>query len=136
MASGFATDVQREVWAAVQRINAAWQRGELEALAELLHERMVIVPPGFQQRIEGAVACAEGYKEFARIAKVDSYAESDAQVDVFGATAVVNYRYEMTYTTEGATYRDAGRDVYVFVYEEQRWQAIWRTLVPEAPATL
>ncbi|HKI98117.1 MAG TPA: nuclear transport factor 2 family protein [bacterium] len=130
MTPAFATDVQREVWDALQRLNAAWLHGELDNLSELLHERMVIVPPGFQQRIEGAVACAEGYQEFARLATVESYEESDATVEVFGATAIVSYLYQLTYTMEGASYQDSGHDLYVFVHEDGRWQAVWRTLVP------
>jgi ketosteroid isomerase-like protein len=130
MTPAFATDAQREVWDALQRLNAAWLHGELDNLAEVLHERMVIVPPGFQDRIEGAVACAEGYQEFARTARVEAYEESQASVDVFGATAVVSYLYNLTYTLDGARYQDAGHDVYVFVHEDGRWQAVWRTLVP------
>jgi len=130
MTPTFETDAQREVWRTLQRINAAWLQGELENLADVLHEHMVIVPPGFQQRIEGAAACAEGYEQFARAATVQAYEESDAHVEVFGATAVVNYRYELTYTMEGASYQDTGHDLYVFVHRDGRWQAVWRTLVP------
>ena len=132
MTPAFATEVQRQVWAVLQRINAAWLRGELDNLSETLHERMLVVPPGFTQRIEGAVSCAEGYQDFARTATVQSYEESDASVDVFGATAVVSYRYRLTYTMEGTSYQDTGNDVYVFVFEDDRWQAVWRTLVPVA----
>jgi ketosteroid isomerase-like protein len=132
MTPEFATDAQREVWAAMQRLNAAWLHGELDNLADVLHERMVIVPPGFQQRIEGAVACAEGYREFAQSATVQSYEESDARVEVFGATAIVSYLYSLTYTLEDASYQDSGHDLYVFVHEDGRWQSVWRTLVPLA----
>lgn len=130
MTPPFETDAQREVWDVLQRINAAWLHGELENLPGVLHERMVIVPPGFQQRIEGAEACAQGYEAFARAATVESYAESDASVEVYGATAVVSYHYELTYTMEGTHYQDVGHDVYVFAHEDGRWQAVWRTLVP------
>jgi uncharacterized protein (TIGR02246 family) len=130
MAPTFEHDEQREVWQAVQRINAAWLHGELEGLDRLLHARMVIVPPGFAQRIEGREACAEGYEQFARTATVSSYTESDTQVDVQGGTAVVSYRYDLTYALEGETYRDSGHDLYVLVHEDGRWQALWRTLMP------
>lgn len=134
MASAIVTEEQRAVWQALQQLNAAWLHGELEHLADVLHEHMVIVPPGFSQRIEGRAACAEGYEDFARMARVQSYSEADATVDVQGSTAVVNYRYEMTYEMDGATYQDSGHDLYVFVHEDGRWQALWRTLVPAAPA--
>ena len=133
MTPDLATESQREVWAALQRINGAWLRGEVEALEQVLHPRMVIEPPGFQQRIQGAAACAEGYREFARSASVQSYEEADARVEVFGATAVVSYRYDLTYVMDGASYQDTGHDLYVFVHEDGRWQAVWRTLIPLLP---
>lgn len=132
MTPTFSSEAQRAVWAAMQRLNAAWLHGEVENLAEVLHAHMVIVPPGFHQRIEGAEACAEGYREFARQAQVQSYHESDASVEVYGSTAVVSYLYDLTYTMDEASYQDAGHDLYVFAYEDGRWQAVWRTLVPLA----
>lgn len=133
MTPEFATDAQRAVWAALQRINAAWLRGELDGLADALHERMVIEPPGFQQRIQGAAACAEGYREFARSASVQSYEEADVRVEVFGAAAVVSYRYDLTYVMDGESFQDTGHDLYVFQQEDGRWQAVWRTLIPLLP---
>jgi len=130
MTPTFVTDEQQAVWDTLQHINAAWLQGDLEGLEGALHERMVIVLPGFQQRIVGAAACAEGYREFAHNATVEAYEEADASVDVTGATAVVSYRYSLTYTMGDASYQDVGYDCYVFVHEDGRWQAVWRTLVP------
>jgi hypothetical protein len=130
MTPTFDSDAQQAVWQTLQRINAAWLQGELEGLDEVLHARMVIVLPGFQQRIVGAAACADGYREFAHNATVEAYEEADASVDVIGTTAVVSYRYALTYTMGGASYQDVGYDCYVFVNEDGRWQAVWRTLVP------
>jgi len=130
MTPTFATDAQTQVWAALERINAAWLGGALENLDAALHPRMVIVPPGFAQHIEGAADCAEGYRDFARSATVESFEVSQASVDVFGATAVVSYGYQLTYTMADKHYQDTGNDLYVFVFEDGRWQAAWRTLVP------
>ena len=75
-------------------------------------------------------ACAEGYREFARSASVQSYEEADVRVEVFGAAAVVSYRYDLTYVMDGESFQDTGHDLYVFQQENGRWQAVWRTLVP------
>ena len=128
----FDSAAQREVWAALQQINAAWLHGEWEPLAVLLHPEMVIVPRGFVAHITGQEACMAGYREFARAATVESYAESDATVDVFGTTAVVVYHYELVYTLAGTRYQDAGQDLYVFVQQDGRWQAAWRSLLSAA----
>lgn len=128
----FDTAAQQEVWDALQQINSAWLYGDHEALAELLHPEMVIVPPGFGEHITGRDACLAGYREFSRSAQVESYAESDANVDLFGDTAVVSYRYELIYTLADTRYQDAGQDVYVFVRNDGQWQAAWRALLSAA----
>ncbi len=130
MAVSFETEVQQAVWDTLQRINRAWLHGEEDVPLDALHPEMVIVPPGFQQRIVGREACAKGYRAFARDATVDSYEESDADVRVFGDTAIASYRYVLTYEMDGAAYRDEGVDLYVFTRADGHWQAAWRALVP------
>ncbi len=48
-----------------------------------------MVSPGFEQRLEGKVACIRSYEEFMAGAKVREYGESDFKVDSWKDTAVV-----------------------------------------------
>ena len=33
---------------------------------------------------------------------------------------------------KGESFKDAGRDLFVFIREGGKWQAVWRTLIPQA----
>jgi hypothetical protein len=32
---------------------------------------------------------------------------------------------------KGKTYNESGKDLFVLIKEEERWQAVWRTLIPD-----
>jgi hypothetical protein len=95
---------------------------------------VVFVPPGPSARVVGREACLESFRDFLRQARVDDYRETDRRVEVFGATAVATYRFEMRYEMKGESYRDAGSDVFVFTREEDSWLAVWRTMIPDETA--
>lgn len=124
--------VAREVWETLQHLNRAWLEGRDDELAEVLHEDMVITPPGMDAPVRGREACLEGFRTFIQRASVLEFHEGPPAVDVFGDTAVVTYPYELTYEMEGSPYRDAGHDIYVFVRRDEGWCAVWRTLIPQA----
>jgi hypothetical protein len=117
---------EKEVWEVIQRINSAWLEKQPERLRELVHDRIVIVGADGRRYGEGSAACVDSYRSFAEQASVSFYQESDRQVDVYGAVAVVAYRFEIEYTMNGQTSRDTGRDLFVLQKEDDRWLAVWR----------
>lgn len=120
-------------WETVRAINAAWRTGDVLGLRDRFHEDAVMVPPGFEGRSEGREACVRSYQEFTDNATVRRLDELDPQVDVVGDTAVVTYRFEISYEMGGETQHDAGRDVFVLVRSAAgAWQAVWRTVVMES----
>lgn len=121
---------KQEIARIVQAINTAWVRGNAGAMAEYLDERVVIVQPGFQERLVGREACIESYREFGSHALIHSYEESETTVDVRDDTAIASHHYALEYEMDGEMYHDAGHDVFVFVRGESGWRAIWRTLIP------
>jgi uncharacterized protein (TIGR02246 family) len=118
----------------VTQINAAWTAGRPDDLASYLREDVVFVQPGFQVRTVGRDACVASYKEFLAQASVHTYEESDVTVDVYSNTAVLTYRFAITYSMEETRYADTGYDIFVFVREDGAWRAAWRTLAPDTPA--
>ena len=116
----------------VRQINAAWTQGQPERLQAYFHEAMVIVPPGFQDRVEGRSACVESYREFVQSATVQRYHESSPDIDIVGDTAVATYRFEIVYTIDTTDFQEAGRDVFVFARSAGTWLAVWRTVIPAA----
>ena len=74
----------------------------------------------------------KSYKDFRSQAIIHDPHEEDAAIDVFGDTAIATYRFEITYEMNGKTFNESGRDIFIFVREEEGWQAVWRTVVPMA----
>ena len=122
-------DDREQIRQLVKKINAAWLAGRAEELAQYFHENMVIVAPGFEHRAEGRDACIESYKDFWRQAVVREYSESEASVERWRNTAVASYTLGMAYEMGGQSFRESGRDILVFVREQETWLAVWRTMI-------
>lgn len=118
-----------EIRKLIQQINDAWVKGSSEQLASFFREDIVMVHPDFVQRTEGREACVASYQDFSRQATILNFETGDPGIDVFGGTAVATYSYEIAYEMGGERFTDAGRDIFVFVRSEDRWQAVWRTMI-------
>jgi len=121
---------QSEIRGVLSRLSAAWREERFDELEDILHQSVVFVQPGFKGRVEGRTGCVNTYREFMSSAKVVDYSESDPAVDVWGATAVATYRFEISWEMNGKSHRQAGRDLFVFLREDSRWQVVWRTMIP------
>jgi ketosteroid isomerase-like protein len=93
----------------VREINRLWVGGNAEQLGEYFHEDMIIVNPELKKMGQGREDCVKGYIDFAAQAKTTSYEESDFEINVWGNTAMVNYRFDITYEMGGKEYNDIGR---------------------------
>ncbi|MGH9428444.1 MAG: nuclear transport factor 2 family protein [Terriglobia bacterium] len=128
MTSSDGTQDADEVWQLVQRMNDAWAKGSGD-LALFFREDIVMVNPGFTQRTEGRDACVASYEDFCKQAVILDFKMSNPGIDVFGNTAIATYSYEIAYEMGGERFNDTGRDIFVFVRENDRWQAVWRTMI-------
>jgi uncharacterized protein (TIGR02246 family) len=130
MTSSDGTPDTEEIWQLVQRMNDAWAKpGGPEDLASFFREDIVMVNPGFTQRTEGRDACVASYEGFCKQAAILDLKLSNPGIDVFGDTAIATYSYEIAYEMGGERFNDTGRDVFVFVRENDRWLAVWRTMI-------
>lgn len=91
---------------------------------------MVIAGPDLNELACNRAECIKSYKDFIGNAVIHEYKESDPAVSVFAYTAIVKYKFDITYEMNGKTYKEAGRDLFVMIKEEERWQAVWRTMIP------
>jgi ketosteroid isomerase-like protein len=130
MTSTIESQIRDEIWQILQDINDAWVNDRTDELNRFFHENMVIASPDFRKLGEGRDACVKSYKDFRSQAIIHDLHEEDAAIDVFGDTAIATYRFEITYEMNGKTFSESGRDVFIFVREEEGWQAVWRTVVP------
>lgn len=115
-----------------RKLNRAWMHERHDELLSMLHEDMVIVAPDFRVPASGREACARSYADFTAQAEVVELKEYGFWSRLWGDTAIVSYRFEITYTMEGKEHRDAGRDLFLLVRREGVWLAAWRTLLPPA----
>ena len=116
----------------MKQINRAWIDNELIELERLFHEEIVFSSPQGEPLAKGREACIDSYAQFMSQAKVLEVTLEDAEVDVFGSTAVAVYGYDMTWEMNGERFQEPGRDLFVFNHDENRWVAVWRTILPGA----
>ncbi len=124
MPTSFSDPTQREIWATLQALNAAWTQGNPDDLAQFFHPRMIAVTPADRLRREGARACIAGWKGFADATRIFRWEESDPAIEVHGDAAVVSYYYEIDFEMNGQRHTEGGRDLYFLVRDGGRWLAV------------
>lgn len=129
MPSSEASTYQQEIREMIEQLNVTWAKGSPEQLSSFFREDIAMVHPDFVQRTEGREACIASYVDFCSQAKVNDFKLGDTSIDVFGHTAVATYSYEISYEMGGERFTDSGRDLFVFIRENDRWQAVWRTMI-------
>ena len=121
--------MEKELASLVHEINEAWLGGDLGWLRRHFHPEIVMVAPGFRERVHGADACVRSFEDFLTNAEVRDFRESEVVVDTFGPAAVASFRFEIVYALDGRDYRESGRDIWVFALDPGGWKAVWRTQV-------
>jgi hypothetical protein len=124
-------DELTDVSIALRRLSESWRNRRYDELRDCFHDSAVMVAPGFSGRVVGREAVVESYREFMDRSTLDNYSEDPATIEVFENTAIVNYRWEMVWTSGGKQDRGSGNDLFVFVRqpETDQWKAVWRTMV-------
>jgi ketosteroid isomerase-like protein len=120
----FDDPIKAEIWAMVRAMNDAWTMGDPDTLTDYFHANMVAVTPVVRHRLDGGPACVEGWKSFARAAKIHHWKETDPVIHVYGDAAVVAYDFDMSFEMGGAPVKAAGRDLFFLVKEKGRWWAV------------
>lgn len=129
MSSSNETPDQQEIRRILRSLNQAWVSGEPEQMANFFHPQVVFVSPDLHTRMQGREACVATYKEFCDHAKVLSFSESEAAIEVWGTTAVALYHFEIRYEMNQQALHETGQDLFVFAREDGEWKAVWRTIL-------
>jgi hypothetical protein len=127
----FKSQTHQQIWHTIQKLNKEWLNNKTDELAYYFHKDMVITGPDMKELSHNRAECIQSYKDFMSLAGVHDYKESDPAVNLVAYTAVVSYRFDIDYTMNGKRYKESGRDLFVMIKEEERWQAVWRTLIPD-----
>jgi uncharacterized protein (TIGR02246 family) len=121
----------QRLWDAVVASNRAWREGRPREVGGLFHEDAVaLVGPG--RRLVGRNAIVQSYVDYCASVKTHVFAEQTHSVEVFGDTAVVQYRFSVRYELGGQVHDEVGQEILVFVPRAGEWRAVWRTQTPAA----
>ncbi|MGB5209958.1 MAG: nuclear transport factor 2 family protein [Gammaproteobacteria bacterium] len=113
----------------IDEINRTWLQGDPENLQAYFHPDMVIQPPGDVPRIYGIGPCIASYADFRREARIRSFTPGEAEIDVFGDTAVATYRYEIVYELHKRSFDEVAGELLVLLRAEDSWRVAWRTML-------
>jgi len=123
------TEAAHEIRDLIDNINRTWLKGDPADLEMFFHPDVVIQPPGDNPRVHGRDPCIASYEAFVRDAHVRQFSPGDAEIDVFGDTAVATYRYRVVYEIAGDTYDETGGELLVLLRDGDRWMVAWRTML-------
>ena len=127
----FKSQTHQLIWHTVQKLNKEWVNNKSDELAYYFHKDMAIAGPDMHELAHNRAECIKSYQDFLSRAEVHDYKESDPEVNLVAYTAVVSYRFDIDYTMNGKNYKESGRDLFVMIKEEERWQAVWRMMMPD-----
>jgi ketosteroid isomerase-like protein len=120
----FQDSTKRDVWETLRKLNDCWTKGNGKDLVNYFHKDMVAITPTDRNRREGRDACVAGWVGFASAAKILHWQEIDPQIQVYSNTAVLTYYFDMSFEMGGQTIKMGGRDMFVFVKEDDKWWAV------------
>jgi uncharacterized protein (TIGR02246 family) len=122
----------REPWQTVQAMNAAWVAQDDRGLADCYAEDAVLLPGAEEQRLRGRETCVRHGVEQRRGMDLEHFQAGTPKVEMHGDTAVVSYRFALTWRSGGARREARGLDVVVLSRRDHRWRVVWRTILPLA----
>ena len=118
-----------DVRTAMSEIQAAWRENRPRDMIPYLHPDVMMALPGFTGIIKGRHILVTSFIEFNKSAKVILYSESDHEVQVVADTAIVTFEFQMTYERGDYRGHSKGRDFWIFARDDDRWLAVWRTMM-------
>jgi ketosteroid isomerase-like protein len=131
------TSDNRAVAAAVDSLTRAWLEGRYSDIGPLVHDDVVIVPPGGAPPARGREAFVRSFADFGSAAKIHDFSAEPAVIDSWGSTAVAYCPFTIDYEISSGRYRESGVDLLVFTKAAGGWQICWRTMIsqPEAASS-
>jgi hypothetical protein len=112
----------------IKKINQSWLEGHPENLNQYFDDDIMIVSPEFKIMGAGKAVCVKSYADFISQAVIKDYQESDPEIHVWANTAVAFYEFEMAWEMGGKSFKESGRDFFVFAHENDRWLTVWRMM--------
>lgn len=116
-----------EVWSFIQEMNATWTKEKMpEKLNNYFHEKMVVVNPVQNERLEGKKACVDAWTAFVNSVENIFWQEREPFIELYGddCFAIVSYYFDMTYEVVNTVVEMKGRDLFALVKENGKWLVV------------
>jgi ketosteroid isomerase-like protein len=117
----------------IERVNEAWRGKRYDDIGTLVDNDVVIAPPGTPDRIRGRDAYVQSYRDYDAAARTIEFTPEPPLVDVIGSIAVAICPFRVVYELGETVFREAGRDLLVFVRKTDGWRIVWRSMVTDPP---
>ena len=127
MNTQFTDPIKAELWRFIKEMNSAWTKENApEKLIEYFHERMIVLNPVQNERIEGGKACVSAWTGFVKATNIIKWEEINPIIEIYGEGnfAVVSYYFDMIYEMGGIKIDMKGRDLFALVKENSKWLII------------
>jgi ketosteroid isomerase-like protein len=116
--------------ALIKQMDRCWIERRFIDLAAYLDDDLVVVAPGGTALVRGADAAIESYREFMDRCEVRRFDASGHVVTARGASAVVEYDWDMAWSDAGRDHEAKGREILVLARGDQGWRVFWRMQAP------
>lgn len=113
----------------VESMDRCWIERRFDDLSGFLALDIVMVAPDGAGRIEGISAAVESYRAFMDRSRIARFDARDHIVTERGDTAIVEYRWDMTWESGGASHEATGRELLVLARRDGAWRVVWRTQI-------
>jgi general stress protein 26 len=124
------SDIEHSIFSIIQSINRACVQGTgFDGLADSFADDITAYTLGSSRCVKGKEINLQMYKDFCSKANIKKMDESDPHIDIFGDTAVVNYRYDSQWEFNGTHFEEDGREISVLKNNQGRWQMHWRAIM-------
>ena len=123
--------VEQAIRSVVESINQLWLSRSYEEIGGLVHEDVVVAPPGLEARVVGRDAYVRSYRDYDQAATTHEFSPGEPQIDVVGDVAVAVAPFSIVYEVDGTTHREKGRDILVLSRSGGEWRVAWRTMQTE-----
>ena len=118
------------------RLNNAWMHERGDAMTAALNscfaENVVLRGPDLSLLGRGRDFAVQSYREFVTQAEVKHFSMQPAEIDIWGNMATAQYKWTMSYVLSGQEYSEEGSDVFMLTRCDDKWQIVWRALLPAA----
>ena len=117
-------EVKSAVLQTLFTINKIRMKGNVADLAQYFHKRMIGFVSDKKGPLNGRSAYIAVWQTFREKARVISCSEIEPMVQLFNATAIITCCFSISYVEADVQREIAGRDMMVFIREEERWWLI------------